>query len=649
MTDRTPANSSSSEDAPVIEGYRVLERLGRGATSSIWKAEQISLNRPVVIKVLMERLAQTPEDVGLFKAEAMVTANLKHPNIVQVYDFGQSKKRQCYYFVMEYISGYSVGEWLRRSGKLAESDALIIAQSVAEALQYAWDLSRIVHRDIKPDNIMVDGDGSVKIADLGVAHAVKTIGRSAGSDEPVVAGTPNYMAPEQIRDVANIDCRTDIYALGASLYHIVTGQLPFGESPVEIVLQRQLQETFEYPQIVNPDLSTGLTRLIVKMTAKDPAARFQTWNEVLAEVIRLERLQRQFQHGRTASAPAKAAPHPPAAARPPAEPKKTSAAATAGATCRHCGKPAQAQARYCAFCGKSLAAAAPEPAEDRRRLTIRLKPIRTARPPGAQPAAAPPAPRHSRRSRISYSGSIRMVVSLGLLAFLAYAGFVKVKYDRNVFIPLKAAIRQTGQALLGRGRALIKPETTLPPAESPQPVPEETPAEMPVAQSEVAPEPEPSAAAASINEPAAGEQPVPAAEPAATETAATETPDAQTQPPPAPGEPETPEPAAAVTPAAAEERTAPAKPPATMDYERILAKCKRQQPKAGERIALRFKDGRTPVEGLLEQQTAGGVVIKVAAGVIEYPFRLMTEETRLLYFPEERAHRFQQQQLEKSK
>ncbi|MBU1857527.1 MAG: serine/threonine protein kinase, partial [Verrucomicrobia bacterium] len=201
MTDKMPDNSCSSEAAPVIEGFRVLENLGRGATSSVWKAEQVSLNRLVVIKVLSERLTQEPEDVTLFKAEARMAANFKHAGIVQVYDFGQSKIGRRYYFVMEYISGYSVGDWIRRKGKITEHEALVVAQAVADALKYAWDLSRIVHCDIKPDNIMVDGDGSIKVADLGLAHTVKTMANQPGADakEVIITGTPNYMAPEQVR------------------------------------------------------------------------------------------------------------------------------------------------------------------------------------------------------------------------------------------------------------------------------------------------------------------------------------------------------------------------------------------------------------------------------------------------------------------
>src|ERR1035437_6095137 len=443
MNDQTPDNSCSSEAPPVIEGFRVLENLGYGATSSVWKAEQVSLNRLVVIKVLSERLTHEPEDVTLFKAEARMAANFTHAGIVQVYDFSQSKTGRRYYFVMEYISGYSVGDWIRRKGKITEHEALVVAQAVADALKYAWDLSRIVHCDIKPDNIMVDGDGSIKVADLGLAHTVKTMANQTGADahEVIITGTPNYMAPEQVRGSDPIDCRTDIYALGASLYHMVTGQLPFGDSPPNIVLERQLQEAFEYPQKVNPDLSTSITRLILKMTAKEPTARFQTWDEVLAEVIRLERQMRKQ---------AAAATQPTAVAgaaalverAPAADSKKDDALAGDGLRCRYCGKPVQPKALYCGFCGKSVTVPAKEPVEDRKQVTIRLQPIQVNHPASGKPAAAPaPRPQSaSGRWYTSLGGKIRVVISLCLLVFLGYYAYQKAKHDHDVIIPIKAAI-----------------------------------------------------------------------------------------------------------------------------------------------------------------------------------------------------------------
>lgn len=678
MTDQTPDNSCSSEAAPVIEGFRVLENLGLGATSSVWKAEQVSLNRLVVIKVLSERLTQEPEDVTLFKAEARLAANFKHAGIVQVYDFGQSKTGRRYYFVMEYISGYSVGDWIRRKGKIAESEALVVAQAVADALKYAWDLSRIVHCDIKPDNIMVDGDGSIKVADLGLAHTVKTMTNQPGADanEVIISGTPNYMAPEQVRGSDPIDCRTDIYALGASLYHMVTGQLPFGDSPPNIVLERQLQEAFEYPQKVNPDLSVSVTRLILKMTAKEPTARFQTWDEVLAEVVRLERQMRQ--QAAASTQPTAVAAAALAGRTPVADSKKDDALVGGGLRCRYCDNPVQPKALYCGFCGKSVAVPANEPVEDRKQITIRLKPIQNnstasvkpavihlkpmrANPPAnGKPAAAPPAPRPRLASAeryggagsisghwyTSWGGNVRVVISLCLLTFLGYYAYQKIKYDHDVIIPIKAAIIRAVQSVQEKSRLGLQGGAQLshrllwarfltkpaPPFDLPKaapkatPVPDETPALAEASESEAEAAPESESAPV----------PVAATEPKTTETAVSIKPEtpvpSETPPPPAASEPPKPEPEPAI---------APVKSPQDVEYERILQTCKQQQPKAGDRITLRFKNGREPVEGVLEQRTAEGVKVKVPAGVIEYPFRLVAEESRLMYFPEERARRLQ--------
>ena len=587
MTDQTPDNNGSSEAAPVIEGFRVLEKLGCGATSSVWKAEQVSLNRLVVIKVLSERLTHEPEDVTLFKAEARLAANFKHAGIVQVYDFGQSIINRCYYFVMEYISGYSVGDWIRRKGKITEHEALVVAQVVADALKYAWNLSSIVHCDIKPDNIMVDGDGSIKVADLGLAHTVKTVVNQPGANanEVIITGTPNYMAPEQVRGSDTIDCRTDIYALGASLYHMVTGELPFGDSPPEIVLERQLQEAFEYPQKVNPDLSVSVTRLILKMTAKDPVARFQTWDEVLVEVVRLERQMRQ--QASAAIQPAAAAGSAALAEQAPvADSKKDDTAAWSGPRCRSCGQPVQPKAIYCGFCGKSMADPAKEPVEDQKQVTIRLKPIQVNYPANGKPATAHRPRSASGHWYTSLGNHFRMVLTLCLLAFLGYYVYQKIRYDHDVFIPIKAAIIRAVQSVQDKSRLglqggaqwshrllwarfMTKPAPPIDLSKA-TPAPDKTPAltessaSKPVAELEVAQELE--------------SLPVPAAVtvPEATETAVSATPEVPVPletPPPPPTASETPKPKPAPV-------TAPIKPPQdVLDSQKFSGGC--QPLKAG--------------------------------------------------------------------
>ena len=156
-----------------ITGFEMLEKLGEGGMASVWKARQVSLDRMVAIKVLAPRFASDTDDVEMFRREAQQAAKLKHPGIVQVYDAGT--ENGLYFFVMEYVAGYTVGDWVTRKERLSENDVLLLAECVAGALAYAWDSSRIIHCDIKPDNVMLDDDGSVKVTDLGLARTMNAM------------------------------------------------------------------------------------------------------------------------------------------------------------------------------------------------------------------------------------------------------------------------------------------------------------------------------------------------------------------------------------------------------------------------------------------------------------------------------------------
>ncbi len=656
------------EAPPVVDGFRILEKLGSGATSSVWKAEQISLNRMVVIKVLSERLSREPDDLLLFQAEARMAATLKHPGIVQVYDFGQSQDGQRSYCVMEYVSGYSAGDWLRRKGRIPEPDVLLLAHAVADAMHYAWTVARIVHCDIKPDNILVDGDGTVKLTDLGLARAVKHIGRHPrlASGEVIITGTPNYMAPEQVRGTAALDCRTDIYALGATLYHLATGCLPFGDSPPDVVLDRQIREPLPCPQTKNPDLSTGLTRLITNMTAKEPSARVQSWSDLTAELKRLEQGMPQPTAG---------------VARPPPEDR----------TCRFCGKPLQPEGRYCAFCGRLAAirlrsrggaeGPAGAPVSPAAPAVNWPQGEDLAPPPSASPDEAP-APRRKafRLWRSHWGANLRMALSLALLIFIGYAMVQRLRYGRDIIAPLRrtavislrrwSAQLTDGLEALGN-RVWDRPPHAAIPAQpgaseadtaSTQPDGPDSSAPAAAADASAAPEPASAGGAAATGDPAgqpAWGSPAPAADTEAASkpadpwaAAAPAAPAAA--PPPAASDswavptPATPAPAASdswATPAPAPTAaTAWSSPPApATGYERLLAQCRQEQPKVGDTVTIEFKTAREPVNGVLEGVTAEGLQIKVPAGVIAYPFRLMSEKTRLLFFPEERARTLERQ------
>jgi serine/threonine protein kinase len=265
---------------PNIEGYEILGLLGRGGMSSVWKARQISLDRLVAIKVLDTTFSSDPGDVQRFVEEARAAARLRHPGIVQSFDAGLCDGTR--YFVMELVDGYTVGEWLRRKKSgLGEKQALLIAGHVVAALDYACHTFGIIHCDIKPDNIMIDADGSVKVTDFGLARFSASGAQDENDD---ILGTPAYMSPEQARGDVPLDCRADIYSLGATLYQIATGQMLFqGRSDDETMV---LQTTGTVPDAMtlDPSLSLGFCQMLERMLAKDPAHRHKNWTAVASDI-----------------------------------------------------------------------------------------------------------------------------------------------------------------------------------------------------------------------------------------------------------------------------------------------------------------------------------------------------------------------------
>ena len=263
-----------------LPGYEIKDKLGEGGMATVWRARQISLDRPVAIKVLSKQSVPDEEALARFRQEAQSAAKINHHSIVQVYDAGE--KDGLPYFVMEYIEGCSVGDLLERKGKLSEKNALLIAEGVALGLGYAWEKAAMIHCDVKPDNIMVERDGSVKVADLGLARLVSP--RTASDHSGIIIGTPNYSSPEQAQGVPDLDCRSDIYSLGAMLHHMVTGELPFAGSAGSAAMDKHVSDHLPDPLDLNPELSQGLAWLLEKMMIKDRALRPQTWVSVLYDM-----------------------------------------------------------------------------------------------------------------------------------------------------------------------------------------------------------------------------------------------------------------------------------------------------------------------------------------------------------------------------
>ncbi|MDP7131884.1 MAG: FHA domain-containing serine/threonine-protein kinase [Planctomycetota bacterium] len=255
-----------------FQGYEVSAILGRGAIGTVYKANQLSLERTVALKVLHPSLTSQEVAVKRFLREARTGAKLHHPNIVSLFDQGSHESR--YFISMEYVDGRTVSQILAAEGPFNQARAAYVFKAIAEALGYAHQ-SEIVHRDIKPANIMITNEGIPKLTDLGLAKSLEESEMQVTADGMVV-GTPGYISPEQVMDWEGIDHRVDIFALGATLYYTVTGNPPFvGKSPIE-TLKKTTTDIPPDPCTINSSLTVGFTEVIFKAMEKEPANRYQS-------------------------------------------------------------------------------------------------------------------------------------------------------------------------------------------------------------------------------------------------------------------------------------------------------------------------------------------------------------------------------------
>ena len=274
-----------------ISGYKILGRLGAGAMAVVYKARQLSLNRIVAIKVLPKRFTENPEYVERFYKEGQAAGKLNHPNIVQAIDVGEAGG--YHYFVMEYVEGKTIADDLSAGKVFDEHEALEIIIQVAHALAHAH-ARVLIHRDVKPKNIMIGKDGTVKLADMGLARETTDI-EAAQTEAGKAYGTPYYISPEQIRGKVDIDGRADIYGLGATFYHMVTGRVPFmAEDSVE-VMRKHLKEPLVPPDHINTTLSAGVSEVIEIMMAKRRENRYKNVEELLMDLEALRNGQPPLQ------------------------------------------------------------------------------------------------------------------------------------------------------------------------------------------------------------------------------------------------------------------------------------------------------------------------------------------------------------------
>src|SRR5438094_7602985 len=261
--------------------YRVTRKLGGGGMADVYLAEDQELGRRVAVKILHDRYANDEQFVERFRREATHAAGLSHPNIVSIYDRGETNG--SYFIVMEYVEGRTLKELIRARGPCPVAVALDYARRILAALGFA-QRHGIVHRDIKPHNVVVDADGRLKVTDFGIARS----GASQMTEVGSIIGTAQYLSPEQARG-SPVDQRSDVYSVGIVLYEMLTGKVPFtGDTPLEIAM-KHLSEVPVPPSEVRDDIPDDLDMVVLRALAKDPEDRYQTASEMDADLARIQR------------------------------------------------------------------------------------------------------------------------------------------------------------------------------------------------------------------------------------------------------------------------------------------------------------------------------------------------------------------------
>lgn len=260
--------------------YEIISQLGGGGMALVYKARDTLLNRPVTVKILRPEYTSDEEFVSRFRKEAQAVAKLSHPNIVSVYDVGQ--EGNTHYIVMEYVEGRNLKQIIKEQGKLPVSQAIDIAEQICSGLQDAHEHG-IVHRDIKPHNILVTDNGRIKVTDFGIAQIMSSI---TVTNSNTIIGSVHYFSPEQAKGGVT-GAKSDIYSVGAVLYEMVTGKVPFeGETPIAVAL-KHIQDQPLPPSRLNPQVTPDLERIIMRAMEKDVTMRYASAGDMARDLRRL--------------------------------------------------------------------------------------------------------------------------------------------------------------------------------------------------------------------------------------------------------------------------------------------------------------------------------------------------------------------------